>query len=966
MPYIQIKRKNGQESSSRFPAREYDIGTKELRFGWNRSILLIFLLGLFYIITPSCAVVFCPDDRYLMPVNSTLPWGAIGYMDNGCTATLIDSRHIVAAAHCFCLDVPGSWQVNLSFYPNFNPSRPKSPSVAIDRAVVGTRVQTGGEFQASDWGIGHLANEVTDFPPMQVSYLLAATRNVMSSGYGRDLFFFGIGPAPPGGLGKMGCNVWWQPALVDPKCMVYKIDQDQLFFDCATVGGNSGSPIIYKLANRYFVVGVIHGGPGYSLWHGWWNIADLQVDPGSPVSVASSGANNLDVFVVGKDGSIYNASWGPQTSYNWRGWGRVLNLKAKPGSLVAAVSRSADWLDIFAVGNDGGIYTASWNPTFKDGWHGWWKITGLQVDPGTPVSVASKGANNLDVFVVGKDGGIYTASWGSQTNYAWSSFTQIPNLKTKPGSIVDAIARSSNRLDIFVTGEDGYVYTSSLANPPKNWQSWSTIANIQVAPGSPVSAASRESDNLDIFVVGKDGGIYTAAKGSQTNNVWEGWWRIGDLVVDQKSYVAAVSRSADKLDILVAGKDNRVHTAGWEPKFSCGWKDWQSVLDLSLKSGSILGVTSRAADWLDIFAASIDSGIYTASWNPTFTCEACGDQGPTIDRLNVGPSGKRFQYAPKYAQNVALARYVGGSARTQIFVTDSDSNLVVTRSRNSNNISDGFSTYNTLGSVSSPRQIAAFLQTNAKPQIVVTSDSGILYSRAVAKNSNIWGAWTTIDLPSGVTKVLDVDAAYDSDGTNQIYIIGNDGNLYTRGRVNREPDSAWRAWEKLTTTRSYRKVTALRRSDGTEEAFIVDSTGNLATLWQLQAKPTSSWTTPTKFGTPSISGIADIDAAWTEDEQAQIFAVDRKGALWIRAMISRDPSKGWGAWQSWVTNLYAPASSSPRPPPEGIVSLTASRWQEETGGDIVPVVFATDNQGNIYFTAHQRSEGWSAWKSFYQ
>jgi len=38
--------------------------------------------------------------------------------------------------------------------------------------------------------------------------------DVMSAGYGRDLFFFGVGQAPPGGVSKMGCNVWWQPALV--------------------------------------------------------------------------------------------------------------------------------------------------------------------------------------------------------------------------------------------------------------------------------------------------------------------------------------------------------------------------------------------------------------------------------------------------------------------------------------------------------------------------------------------------------------------------------------------------------------------------------------------------------------------------------------------------------------------------------------------------------------------------------
>ena len=830
----------------------------------NKISLLFILLFLIYDLTPGSAVVFCPDDRFLMPMSNSLPWGAVGYMDNGCTATLIDSRHIVAAAHCFCYDDTGSWQNNLFFYPNFNPNRTNTQSFAIDRAVVGTRVETGGEFQASDWGIGHLAKDVTDFPALPIACILTVPANVNSSGYGRDLSFFGMGQAPPGGSSKMGCNVWWQPALVDPECKVYKIDQDQLFFDCATVGGNSGSPVLYKIGNNHFLAGVIHGPGNPVQWHGWWSIADLQVEPGSPVSVASRGANNLDVFVVGKDGGIYTAAWGPQTDSTWKGWWRISDLEAKPGSSVSVTSRGADWLDIFVVGNDGGIYTASWNPAFEDGWHGWWRIGNNAVDPGSPVSVVSRSANKLDVFVTGSDGGIYTAAW-------------------EPG---------------FTDG-------------------------------------------------------------------WHGWSRIGDLAADPESYIAAVSRGTDKLDIFVVGPDGKVQANGWEPKFPCGWKGWQNVLDASFKPGSCLGAISRSSDWLDVFAASVDSNVYTAAWNPAFTCEACGDQGPALDHLNAGPSAKRFQYAPRFAKNVAIARHVDGSARTEVFVIDSDNDLVVTRSRNGNSVADGFSAFSSLGSITSPRQIAAFIQTNAKPQVVVTSEAGKLYTRAVSKSSDSWNGWTTIDLPAGVTEALDVDAAYDSEGNNQIFVVGDDGNLYTRGRINKEPDSAWKGWEKLTASGSIRKVTALRRADGTEQAFLIDSAGGLATLWQMEAKPSSSWTAPGNFENPSKSAIIDIDAAWTEDEQTWIFAVDEKGALWVRAMVSKDSSQGWGDWQPWATNLYAPSAKSLQPQPEGIVSLTASRWQEETGGDIVPVVFATDNKGNIYYTTHDRSGGWSAWRSFY-
>jgi hypothetical protein len=49
---------------------------------------------------------------------------------------------------------------------------------------------------------------------------------------------------------------------------------------------------------------------------------------------------------------------------------------------------------------------------------------------------------------------------------------------------------------------------------------------------------------------------------------------------------------------------------------------------------------------------------------------------------------------------------------------------------------------------------------------------------------------------------------------------------------------------------------------------------------------------------------------------------------------------------------------------EDLVTLTASRWQEPSGSSIVPVVFATDGQGNIYYTEF-KGKTWQPWHSFY-
>lgn len=86
------------------------------------------------------------------------------------------------------------------------------------------------------------------------------------------------------------------------------------------------------------------------------------------------------------------------------------HFKAAPNSSVFAVSRSADRLDIFAVGQDGGIYSAAWSPGMQK-WRGWWRILDGVAAPGTMVTAAVRAPDFLDIFCVGSDRRVYTAAW---------------------------------------------------------------------------------------------------------------------------------------------------------------------------------------------------------------------------------------------------------------------------------------------------------------------------------------------------------------------------------------------------------------------------------------------------------------------------------------------------------------------------------------------------------------------------
>jgi hypothetical protein len=153
--------------------------------------------------------VYCPDFSQSLPLSTSLPWGAVGYLNNGCTAVQIDGSHVVAASHCVVND--GAWWTQgvpwsptlLRYYPNYQTpaTRPSPPRYRVDRAVAGTFSQSGSVgsnsgFQGSDWAILHLTCDttpdrqqfcppITGFPSITMTSAYQGA-SVYRGGYDRD------------------------------------------------------------------------------------------------------------------------------------------------------------------------------------------------------------------------------------------------------------------------------------------------------------------------------------------------------------------------------------------------------------------------------------------------------------------------------------------------------------------------------------------------------------------------------------------------------------------------------------------------------------------------------------------------------------------------------------------------------------------------------------------------------------
>jgi hypothetical protein len=238
--------------------------------------------------------------------------------------------------------------------------------------------------------------------------------------------------------------------------------------------------------------------------------------------------NKLDAFVVGNDRHVYTAAWDPGVSNAWRGWWGVGNITVPNGAPVHVVSRSRDKLDIFATDVNGVIRSAAWEPAFTDGWHGWWEILGGRAAPGAPVTCVARNADKLDIFVVGTDGRVYTAAWDAHNAAGWRGWWAIGNAHFPPGAPIHVVSRSADKLDIFGTDVNGVIRTATWEPAfADGWHGWWELKGGRAAPGAPVHAVSRAPDKLDVFVVGTDQRIYTAAWEPGFADGWHGWWVVG-------------------------------------------------------------------------------------------------------------------------------------------------------------------------------------------------------------------------------------------------------------------------------------------------------------------------------------------------------------------------------------------------------------------------------------------------------
>jgi len=251
--------------------------------------------------------------------------------------------------------------------------------------------------------------------------------------------------------------------------------------------------------------------------------------PGSPLVALSRTPRTLDVFWVGPDGAIISAFWNADLTGVWTDnppFEVTGPAAVQAGSGLAALSRLAQHIDLFWVGEDGAIQSQYWDGSGPPG--GWAEHSPFEIAPpgaarlGSPVVAVSRVPEQIDVFWIGPDGSIMTQWWRAGAGTGWADhgpFPVAPAGSAGPGSGLTVVARTMEHLDVFWIGPDNAVMTQWWDGAPH--AGWADHAPFGITAagaahaGSPLSAVCRDTQNINVCFVGPDGAIMAQ------------WWAAG-------------------------------------------------------------------------------------------------------------------------------------------------------------------------------------------------------------------------------------------------------------------------------------------------------------------------------------------------------------------------------------------------------------------------------------------------------
>ncbi len=281
----------------------------------------------------------------------------------------------------------------------------------------------------------------------------------------------------------------------------------------------------------------------------------------------------LEVFVVGKDGSLWhNAETSP--SGPWGGWSTVLPGTPLSSGPARVISNADGRLEVFGMA--AGLWHV-WQTTPNGPWNAG---ASLGAPAGTniigDVGVARNKNGSVEVFGVCQDGQVHHI-W--QTPGGWSTWATL-NAPAPGVSIGDprVVVNADGRLEVFLQAKDQKIWHIWQLTPSGGWSPWASLGGpaVAISNGAPFVGVNADG-RVETFATGSDGNIY---------HIWQltpgGGWSAWALLVAHPAGVqlfglgAIANNQNGAFQISTIGSDGALWTIG-QTAPSNGWGGWVSL-----------------------------------------------------------------------------------------------------------------------------------------------------------------------------------------------------------------------------------------------------------------------------------------------------------------------------------------------------------------------------------------------------
>jgi len=251
-------------------------------------------------------------------------------------------------------------------------------------------------------------------------------------------------------------------------------------------------------------------------WHGdWFPLPGKAVFDHQTQHIAAVARTplNLDLFVIGFDQRGWSTAW--STAHGWLG-----DFFPLPGHAVfdyetqriAAVARAPGSLDLFVFGPDRHAWSTYWSDA--DGWHAdWFPLPGrTQFDPSQHIAAVARSADHLDLFAVGLDHHVWSSFWSAARGWHGDWFRLPGEAVFDPGrQQVTAVSRAPGQLELFVPGFDNRNWSTSWSEAGGWSRAWSQLpGEAQLCPDpQQLAVVARGRSHVHVLAIGRDNRIWS-------------------------------------------------------------------------------------------------------------------------------------------------------------------------------------------------------------------------------------------------------------------------------------------------------------------------------------------------------------------------------------------------------------------------------------------------------------------------